>query len=217
MCIRDRLRAERAADGAARRSAHRGSFEKNRFSKWKAAIENYEPSVELGNTTALNAAQAPFATYLNTIHNRIHPIFAEEYLGSLDALSRSHSLNQDLITHLEIVVSKDAGKLVRMGVTRTSGATAFDIAALASVDRAGPFGKAPDIIASPDGNVYLHWEFHRDPHDACTTRNARPFMLKAPPTKGGPPLGPRKAPTPSRKPDEGRPPTGGPIIPLQRR
>lgn len=213
----EQLRAERAADGAARRSAHRGSFEKNRFSKWKAAIENYEPSVELGNTTALNAARVPFATYLNTIHNRIHPIFAEEYLGSLDSLSRSHSLNQDLITHLEIVVSKDTGKLVRMGVTRTSGATAFDIAALASVDRAGPFGKAPDIIASPDGNVYLHWEFHRDPHDACTTRNARPFMLKAPPTKGGPPLGPRKAPTPSRKPDEGRPPTGGPIIPLQRR
>ena len=210
----EQLRAERAADGAARRSAHRGSFEKNRFQKWKAAIENYEPSVELGNTTALNAAQAPFATYLNTIHNRIHPIFAEEYLASLDSLSRSHQLNQDLITHLEIVVSRDSGKVVRLGVTKTSGATAFDIAALASVDRAGPFGRAPDIIGSPDGNVYLHWEFHRDPHDACTTRNARPFILKHAPRKPAVPVGPRRKSTPKRDEGRGR---EGPIIPLRGR
>ncbi|APR78478.1 extensin-like protein [Minicystis rosea] len=211
----EQLRAERAADGAARRSAHRGSFEKNKFQKWKAAIENYEPLVELGNTTALNAARSPFATYLNTIHNRIHPIFAEEFLASLDALSRSHQLNQNLVTHLEIVVSKDTGRIVSLGVTRASGATAFDVAALASVDRAGPFGKAPDIIASPDGNVYLHWEFHRDPFDACTTRNARPYILKNAPTKKAAPLGPRKKPGAGPRPDEGAP--AGPLLPLRER
>jgi len=210
----EQLRAERAADGAARRSAHRGSWEKNKFQKWRPAIENYEPAVELGNTTALNAARVPFATYLNTIHNRVHPIFAEEFLAALDSLPKGHTLNQNLITHLEIVLNKDTGKIVRMGVTKASGTTAFDIAALASVDRAGPFGKAPDIIASPDGNVYLHWEFHRDPFDACTTRNARPYILKNAP-KPAAPSGPRKKPGVTRPQDEKRAP--GPLIPLRER
>ena len=211
----EQLRAERAADGAARRSAHRGGWEKNKFQKWKPAIENYEPSVELGNTTALNAAAAPFATYLTTIHNRLHPIFAEEFLASLDNLAKSHPLNQMLITHLEIVLNKDTGRIVRMGVTKSSGATAFDIVALSSVERAGPFGKSPEIIASPDGNVYLHWEFHRDLVEACGTRNARPFILKNPPMmKGGEQLGPVKKPAPGPGRTDERPSTG-PVIPLR--
>jgi hypothetical protein len=36
-------------------------------------------------------------------------------------------------------------------------------------------------IVSPDGNVYVHWEFHSDPFDACTTRDARPYLLKGVP------------------------------------
>ena len=210
----EQLRAERAADGAARRSAHRGGWEKNKFQKWKPAIENYEPSVELGNTTALNAARVPFATYLNGIHNRIHPIFAEEFLASLDNLNKSHPLNQNLVAHLEIVLSKDTGRIVRMGVTKSSGATPFDIVALSSVDRGQPYGKSPDIIASPDGNVYLHWEFHRDPVDACTTRNARPFILKNPPRSRAEQLGPTKKPGPAQGKSDERNLTG-PQIPLR--
>ena len=80
-----------------------------------------------------------------------------------------------------IVLDRAAGKIVRMGVTKSSGETAFDLVALRAVDRASPFGQAPDLIASPDGNVYVHWEFHRDPFDACTTRNARPYLLKSAP------------------------------------
>src|SRR4029079_11095266 len=108
------------------------------------------------------AAKVPFATYINAIHNRLHPIFAEEFLESLDGLPKSHALNQDLITHVEIVLAKDTGRIVRIGITKASGVTAFDVVALSSVSRAQPYGKAPDAIISPDGNVYLHWEFHRD-------------------------------------------------------
>jgi hypothetical protein len=86
------------------------------------------------------------------------------------------------------------------------------VAALSSVDRAGPFGKAPEIIASPDGNVYLHWEFHRDPFDACTTRNARPFLLKNAPKKAVGPVGPRKQGPATQRKDE-RP--GTPLVPLR--
>jgi TonB family protein len=79
---------------------------------------------------------------------------------------------------LEIILTKD-GHLHKMGIVKTSGITAFDVAALDSVNRAAPFGPAPTAIISPDGNVYLHWEFHRDEVFACSTMNARPFLLKA--------------------------------------
>jgi hypothetical protein len=68
-----------------------------------------------------------------------------------------------------------------MGVVKTSGITAFDIAALDSVHRAQPFGPAPSAIVSPDGLVYLHWEFYRDEVFACSTMHARPYLLNTPP------------------------------------
>ena len=81
-----------------------------------------------------------------------------------------------------IVIDQKTGKLVKMGIVRASGVTVFDVAVMDAVNRAQPFGPAPEVISSPDANVYLHWEFHRDPIDACTTRNARPFILKSAPS-----------------------------------
>jgi hypothetical protein len=210
----DQLKRERAADGAARKTAHRGSSDPNKFQRMRAAIENYDPSVKPGNQTSLNAARVPFASYLNAIHNRIHPIFAEEFLAALENLPAQHAMNQNLVTHIEIVLSKDEGRIVRLGVTRGSGSTAFDAVALNSVSRASPFGKAPDVIVSPDGNVYIHWEFHRDPFDACTTRNARPYLLKEAPAvtpAPGPPKRPTLGPTSD---DRGVGPA--PLLPLRK-
>lgn len=120
-------------------------------------------------------------TYLNSIHNRIHPIFTDQFLASLANLPASHPLNQALRTDVEIVIEHRTGKLVRMGIIRPSGVTEFDVAVLEAVMKAQPFGPAPAAISSPDGNVCLHWEFHRDPVDACSVRNARPYLLKSPP------------------------------------
>jgi hypothetical protein len=206
------LKAEREADGASRRSEHRGSWQSSSFERWRAAIENYEPSVKLGNQTSLNAARVPFASYIHAVHNRIHPIFADQFLDSLPNLPSDHVLNQDLVTHMEIVLTKDEGRIVRLGVTSSSGSTAFDMAALTSVSRASPYGKAPDAIASPDGNVYLHWEFHRDRNDACSTRFAYPYMLKEAPKLDGPARPPRRAPAPSSDERRALP---GPLVPLR--
>jgi TonB family protein len=196
----DQLRKEREADGERRKSQHRGSFTASNFERWKSAIENYVSSVKPGNQTSLNTARVPFATYLNGMHNRIHPIFADSFLASLDALPKDNPLNdQKLVTRLEIVVTKD-GHIVRMGVVKPSGVTAFDIAALDSVQRASPFGPAPSAIISPDGRVYLHWEFHREEIYACSTQFARPYMLNVP--SRGPPTEPPAAPT---KPVPGTP------------
>jgi hypothetical protein len=209
----EQLKKERAADGAARLAHHRGQGPKNKFEKFRTAIENYVPDVELGNTTALNAARVPFATYLNTIHNRIHPIFAEQDLEFLNTRPKGEKVNDMTIyTSLEIVLNKTNGSIVRMGVTRTSGITEYDLTALASVDRAGPFGKAPDLIASPDGNVYLHWEFHRDLVEACSTRNAKPYILASAPKRSAAPVGPLKKPP---KTSDERSAPSGPLVPIR--
>ncbi|MGA3120252.1 MAG: TonB family protein [Polyangiaceae bacterium] len=202
----DSLRKLRLADGERRRSEHRGSWSASNFERWRSAIENYVSSVKPGNQTSLNAAAVPFATYLNGMHNRIHPIFAESFLESLDGLPPSHPMNdQHLVTRLEIVLTKD-GRLKRMGIVQTSGITAFDIAALDAVDRAQPFGPAPSAIVSPDGNVYLHWEFHRDEVFACSTMGASPFILNvpAPASEPAPQLPTTPAPGPSK--ERGAPP-----------
>jgi hypothetical protein len=200
----DQLAREILADGERRRSQHQGSWKAVGIERWRPAIENYVASVKLGNQTALNTAAVPFATYLNHIHNRLHPIFALSYLDFLDGLPGSAGLHDnEMATNLEIVLSQANGSIVKMGVTRTSGVTAFDIAALDAVQRASPFGAPPPSIVSPDGNVYLHWEFHRNPLLACSTYFARPFLIKVPqktaPPAGEPPGGPFG-------PEEGSPP-----------
>jgi len=177
----EELEKQRAAIGASIRSQRPGSnMDTTKFARWLPDIENYDPAVKLGNRTALNAAHSPFASYLSSIHNAIHPVFAEEFLPSLNRLGKTHELNEELVTHVEIILSKDEGRVVRMGVTKNSGNTTFDAAALEAIDRRQPFGPAPAGIESPDGNVYLHWEFHRDPVDACSTRNATPIQVKDP-------------------------------------
>jgi TonB family protein len=203
----DNLRKLREADGERRKSEHRGSWSASNFERWRSAIENYVSSVKPGNQTALNTAQSPFASYLNGMHNRIHPIFAESFLESLDGLPQSHPMNdKHLVTRLEIVLSKE-GRLKKMGIVRTSGITAFDVAALDAVDRAQPFGPAPTAIISADGNVYLHWEFHRDQIYACSTMGARPFLLNTPAPNSEPPIGPPSPPSPASPTREHGPPS----------
>jgi hypothetical protein len=196
----DEMSRLRRADGERRLSQHRGSWNTPSFERYRSAIENYVPSVKPGNQTALNTAAVPFAAYLTQIHTRIHPIFADTFLSSLDNLPASHPLNdQNLVTALEIVVDHEEGRLVRRGVTHTSGVTAFDLNAIVAVDRAAPFGTPPSEIVSPDGNVYLHWEFRRDGM-ACSTLYAHPYILKIQP-KSAPLPGTEPLP-PFRGPDE---------------
>jgi TonB family protein len=202
----DNLRKLREADGERRKSEHRGSWVASNFDRWRSAIENYVSSVKPGNQTALNTAAVPFASYLNGMHNRIHPIFADAFLGSLDGLPANHPMNdQHLLTRLEIVLTKD-GHLKKMGIVKTSGITAFDIAALDAVDRAQPFGPAPAAIVSGDGNVYLHWEFHRDEVYACSTMGARPFILNNGAPKPEEPTQPPAQPGPGNPHERSLPP-----------
>ena len=190
-----RLRKEREAYMAQRRSKATGGERSRRWRKFRAAIENYVSKVRPGEQTALNAAASPFAAYLATIHRRIHAEFALGFLRNL-GLGGGPLNDPALHTTLEIIINGD-GTLHQIGIIHTSGLLPFDFGAFDAVTRAAPFTKPPDNILSADGRVYLHWGFHRDTRQ-CGTFNATPFILRGsdvtPRNDPGPSLPPRKGP-----------------------
>jgi hypothetical protein len=184
----------RVAEAETRLSKHRGEFKSALLERWKPAIENYVPGVRAGNQTNLGTRASPFATYLTQIHNRLHPVFSEGFVDNLGDLPKESILRDTtLVAWMEIVLKPD-GTIHHLGIVKASGSTVFDIAALDSVDRSAPFGTAPKEIVSPDGLIYLHWEFHNDV-ERCSTANARPYILDDS-TKPKLPADPPKAPTP---------------------
>lgn len=150
--------------------------------RWRSALEGYVPRITPSNQRPLGHERAmSWAVYLKGMHQRIHPLFANSFMESLDRLPPSDPMNdQHLTTRLEVVLSRD-GHVQKMGIVRPSGRTKFDVAALDSVDCAQPFGPVPDAIVSSDGFAYLQWEFRRDEAFACSTLGARPFVLADPP------------------------------------
>lgn len=145
---------------------------------WLPALENYIPTVKAENQAPINSARSLFASYANRVHDHIHPIFADKFLVALGSLPPTDPMNQpSTYTTVELVLDGERGSITRMGIVRSSGITAFDVAALESAYRAQPFGQPPPSILSSDGNVYFHWQFHRGVEE-CGPANARPFILR---------------------------------------
>jgi TonB family protein len=156
---------------------------------------------------SLGSARAAFIRYVTQIHDRLHPVFSDSVLACLDTLPRAHPMNRrDLMTRVELILEPSMGNVASMGIVQSSGVSAFDVAALDSIERAAPFGPAPAQTISADGRVYVHWEFHRDLL-ACSSYGARPFLLA--PAEN-------EARGPSRFPDETRRALGSVAIPESR-
>jgi TonB family protein len=149
---------------------------------WRAAVDGYVSSVAGRRQIPFGGAAAAFAAYVNAMHDRIHPGFADRFLASLDKLPSTHPLNNILkvSTRVEVVLGRD-GHIARLGIVKSSGVTAFDVVALDAVDCAQPFGPVPAAIVSADGYVYVHWEFRRDAAIACSTMNTRPYLFASDP------------------------------------
>jgi TonB family protein len=143
------------------------------------ALYRYAPKVRPGNQRALGRSIPAVARYMIYVHTRIHPIFSEVFFDRLKALPETDPRNEpSLVVKIEIALSGKSGRIARMGVVRSSGVPGFDAGALDAFEQAAPFEPPPPDVLSTDGNLYLHWEFHRDPEYGCSTINARPFILR---------------------------------------
>ncbi|MCA1662659.1 MAG: TonB C-terminal domain-containing protein [Myxococcales bacterium] len=169
--------AERREAAQAKRSHVAGRYD--RYLKSAAAIrssiENFTPAVRPGNQSELGTRQSPFAAYITAMHRQIHKLFTLGFLSDIELRGDSAYANEELWTQLEIVVKGD-GSVERVGIVRSSGLLAFDVAAIDSVMSAAPFPAPPSTIKSANGKVYLDWQFHRDDR-ACGTFGVDPHIL----------------------------------------
>ena len=107
----------------------------------------------------------------------MHPWFADRFLEWVDKRPMGDPLaDSRLFVRIELAIAPD-GSIARMGVLKPSGVGAFDGSGLEAFARAAPFPPTPEEIRSADGNMWVHWELHRDGVYACSTMNARPFLL----------------------------------------
>lgn len=170
-----------------REEYHRQSQEKRRgglkfgsfTGKVRRAIANNRSWVAAGNQEPLGKRQIIFRNYIEAAHDRIHSLFADSFLASLNALDPSDPLNdQELMTKMEFEVLS-SGALNEIRVIQSSGNTVFDAAAVDSIYRSGPFPPPPRAILSWNDRVYFRWGFFRN-RRKCGVFNAEPYILRAP-------------------------------------
>ena len=154
------------------------SRSRQKWSRIKAALENFIPEVQPGNQSALGTRADPFAVYIARMHRSIHALWGSGFLVDLNFKPDGHPLNNmRLHATMELAIAPD-GSVARAVVVRGSGQLSYDVAALDTIFSAAPYPLAPRTIRSRNGNVYMHWTFYRN-HRQCGTFNVHPYILTA--------------------------------------
>jgi len=110
----------------------------------------YQSVIAPSNLRPIGDAVVPFASYLNQLHRKLHPFFAEGFLVAADRRPPGDAVHdQSLRATVELVLDGETGRIVRRGIVDTSGLTFFDAGTLMSIERAAPYGQAPPTIRSP--------------------------------------------------------------------
>jgi TonB family protein len=130
----------------------------------------------------LGNSRVPWAHYLNGVHNRVHPFFADQFLVALNQLPTNHPSNQKISSVVDLVLEPGDGDIAKIAVVRSSGVEAFDAGVVDAVRKAAPFGAPPVEILSEDGKVHFQWVIHRDVQMACSTYFMKPLLLKSAPS-----------------------------------
>jgi TonB family protein len=161
---------------AQRQTSHKKGRWEKKMDQIHASLENFTPEVKPGNQTALGTRAAPFAVFIARMHRKIHELWGFGFLEDLDGKANNNPMNdRKLEVTLEIVLNGD-GTLDKATIVKPSGVLTFDVAAIDTVQNAGPFESPPESIRSGNGKIYLHWAFHRDERQ-CSPYFADPFIL----------------------------------------
>jgi TonB family protein len=152
----------------------------------KGALENHISEVKPGNHTSVNAKSASYAQYVNQIHRKIHARWGASFLPHLDtSYPMGHPLNNpDLHTKLEFVIQSPSGTIESINIVESSGELMYDAEALSISYTVGPHPNPPAEIVSPDGKVYVHWNFWRDQRQ-CGTFGASIYIVDEQRDRGG--------------------------------
>ncbi|MFZ5895183.1 MAG: TonB C-terminal domain-containing protein [Myxococcota bacterium] len=153
------------------------TFDKLDESRWQFAEQRWSADEWIPQRSG---ARSLLAQLVAGFHNRLHPVFYDEYLKSLPASDPGPQTEnalpaQDLHGRIRFELSS-TGKLARIGIQRSSGDTQFDLAMLESLLLAAPLTAPPDVAPALE-NLAFEWEFHRDAAIGCTTYNLRTLLV----------------------------------------
>lgn len=118
------------------------------------AVAGDEPAVQ-GDENAL--------PYLQALHGKVHRLWTDNFLAMAAAqLPKDHPVNMGARTaELGLTLTGD-GKLLDATVSKPSGSTELDAAAIDVVKTSAPYSEAPDSALSDDGKIHIRWVFARD-------------------------------------------------------
>lgn len=146
---------------------------------WANAISAYRPLANSGRPVAWEGAQGELDAYLENVHACVHTAFADSFLRSLATLPKESPLSDPTLeATVELVIDGESGALVQAGIVGSSGVPEFDAAAVAAFHAAFPLAPPPAATVSSDGHLYVTWELHRRPEEACRLEQARPWKLR---------------------------------------
>ena len=113
------------------------------------------------------------------MHRSIHRLWGFGQLEDWDEMSGSSPFNKpNLHTTLEMVLNRD-GTVDKITMVRSSGYLPYDAAAIDVAYSAGPYPDPPREIRSPNGKIYVHWNFFRDERQ-CTPAFTDYFIIDSP-------------------------------------
>lgn len=128
---------------------------------------------------AWEGAEGELNAYLEGVHACVHTAFAASFLRSLAALPKENPLSDPTLeATVELVIDGESGALVQVGIVASSGVPEFDAAAVAAFGAAFPLAPPPAATLSSDRHLYVTWELHRNPEEACRREQARPWKLR---------------------------------------
>jgi len=104
------------------------------------------------------------AEYFNTVHAKLHPVFADTFLPSRTS---EPSDGESLRVQVNLQIEQREGILQRMTIAKTSGVAEFDAAAMEAFLLVFPI-PAPVEITAANGLVYVTWYMRNDPRQACS-------------------------------------------------
>jgi hypothetical protein len=136
--------------------------------------------VGVGTNSWSGNKRAGWFEFFRLLHERLHPIFSDQFLTSLDAGGPASPFNNPALNTLVMVeVFQATGELSTITIVESSGLLTFDLAALETFARVTPLS-VPSILSDASGIVRFAWRFSRPPEVACTSLNASPIVRPVP-------------------------------------
>jgi TonB family protein len=156
------------------------------FAGWRDRNERFSQSllgsavtVRPGNHAVVQPSPG-YREYIHHIHHKIHRHWANGFLIELD-LRRSTTdplSNPSLNTELEFIIDAADGEVESVNIVRSSGQALFDAEAISVAHLVGPHPSPPPELVSPNGRIYIHWNFWRNQRQ-CGVFGVSVFRLNA--------------------------------------